>query len=82
MNHLKLVTKEYPAQSLPSIHRRAAYAAALLLVADIDEGLTSGRSHYRSRAGRLLTSLDEIVRAIIADDLMVASPALELAEAA
>lgn len=72
---------EYPVQTCPSIHRRASYAASLLLVADIDADLASGRRHYRNRAGGLLTSLDQVVRAILADDLMTVGPVL-LAEAA
>lgn len=37
--------------------------------------------HYRNRRGKLLQTLDEVVRAIVADDLMQAEPVL-LAEAA
>lgn len=76
MTHLKLITTEYPVQTCPSIHRRASYAASLLLVADIDEDLTTGRRHYRNRAGGLLKTLDQVVRAILADDLMENEPVL------
>lgn len=60
---------------------RACYAASLALVAGIDEDLTSGRRHYRNRAGRLLVTLDQVIEAIVNDDLMEAEP-VELAEAA
>lgn len=70
MTHLKLITTQYPVQTCPSIHRRASYAASLLLVADIDADLTTGRHHYRNRAGGLLLALDEVVRAIIDNDLL------------
>lgn len=61
MTHLKIV--------VPSLHHRARYAAALCLVADIDEDLSRGTRHYRNRAGALLMTLDEVVRAILASDL-------------
>lgn len=69
---------EYPVQSLSSIHRRASYAVSLLLVADIDEDLTSGRHHYRNRAGGLLLALDQVVNAILADDLLTVGAEPEL----
>jgi len=46
------------------------YIAALRVVAEIDEALTRGVVHYRRLDGRLLGTLDEVVRAIIDDDLM------------
>lgn len=49
--------------------RNLAYDAALKLVARIDEELTRGIRHYRDKAGRLLTKLDEVIRAILADNL-------------
>lgn len=49
----------------------AAYRAALELVARIDEDLTRGVRHYRTKAGVLLTTLDETTRAIIDNDLML-----------
>lgn len=56
--------------STPAIvEREAAYHAALRLVARIDDDLQRGIRHYRTKAGKLLISLDEVVRAIIADDL-------------
>jgi hypothetical protein len=51
--------------------REATYHAALKLVAQIDEDLTRGIRHYRNKAGTLLTTLDEVVRAILADDLQI-----------
>jgi hypothetical protein len=53
-----------------------AYYAAFDLVADIENRLTgpNGRSgvssrHYRDGTGRLLWTLDQVVNAILADDL-------------
>lgn len=46
------------------------YRASLELVARIDENLTRGVKHYRTRTGLLLTTLDEVVRAIVAGNLM------------
>jgi hypothetical protein len=51
--------------------REATYAAALTLVARIDDDLTRGVRHYRSKGGVLLRTLDEVVRAILDNDLMV-----------
>lgn len=49
--------------------RDLAYYAALKLVARIEEELARGTPHYHDKAGRLLTRLDEVVRAILANDL-------------
>jgi hypothetical protein len=49
----------------------AAYHAALELVAQIDEDLTRGVRHYRTRSGVLLNTLDEVIHAILADNLLV-----------
>lgn len=46
-----------------------AHELAFAVVQRIDADLTSGRRHYRDRAGRLLTTLEQVVRAILADDL-------------
>lgn len=54
----------------PVSEREATYQAALKLVARIDEDLTKGIRHYRNTAGVLLTTLDEVVRAILDDDLL------------
>jgi hypothetical protein len=51
--------------------QEATYQSALELVARIDEELTRGVRHYRNRSGVLLTTLDEVVHAILADDLML-----------
>jgi hypothetical protein len=56
---------------LLSARREAVYQCALLAVEVINADLTSGRRYYRTRAGGLLTTLDEVVRAILADDLVV-----------
>lgn len=53
--------------------REASYYAALELVAHIDEALTKGTRHYRNRAGDLLVTLDEVIRAILDNDLLVAA---------
>lgn len=45
--------------------------AALLLAELIDLTLEFSHRHYRNRAGRLLTKFDEVVRAILDDDLLV-----------
>lgn len=42
-----------------------AYYAALELVTGIEQDLTSGRRHYRAKSGELLTTLEEVVAAII-----------------
>jgi len=51
--------------------KEATYYAALELVAQIDEALTRGTRHYRNKAGELLTTLDEVVNAILSNDLYV-----------
>lgn len=51
--------------------REMTYYAALNLVALIDETLSRGTRHYRNKAGVLLTTLDEVVHAILADDLLL-----------
>lgn len=45
--------------------REATYQAALKLVARIDEDLTRSIRHYRNKSGQLLTTLDEVIRAIL-----------------
>lgn len=52
-----------------NVHHEARYQAALVFVNTVDENLTTGRRHYRSRAGVLLQTLDEIVRALLAGEL-------------
>lgn len=45
------------------------FPIALALVECIDADLTHGIRHYRDRAGRLLTTLDQVVRAILENNL-------------
>lgn len=45
------------------------YLAALSLVTQIDQSLRSGRRHYRTRDGQLLHHLDQVVNAILTDNL-------------
>jgi hypothetical protein len=52
----------------------ARYAAALRLVQAIDHDLQKGTRHYYDATGRLLVSLDEVVQAILNDNLMVDRP--------
>jgi hypothetical protein len=51
--------------------KEASYNAALTLVAQIDEDLTRGTRHYRTKNGELLTTLDQVVNAILADNLLL-----------
>lgn len=48
----------------------ATYKTALELVARIDENLTTDRRHYWTRAGELLQTLDQVVVAILSDELL------------
>ena len=57
--------------------KEATYYAALELVAQIDEALTRGTRHYRNKAGELLTTLDEVVHAILGNDLQIPEMAEE-----
>lgn len=50
----------------------STYYAAVELVARIDHDLSRGVRHYRTKAGQLLNTLDEVVRAILDDNLLVA----------
>jgi len=52
----------------------ARYAAALRLVQAIDRDLQKGTRHYYDATGRLLVSLDEVVQAILNDNLIVDRP--------
>jgi hypothetical protein len=47
----------------------ARYILSLRLVAWIEEALQNGTRHFRDRSGRLLQSLDEVVQAILSDNL-------------
>ena len=51
--------------------QEATYYAALELVARIDEDLTRGIRHYRNKAGVLLMTLDEVVQAILDENLLI-----------
>ncbi len=53
----------------------ACYAAALNLVEAIDRDLQRGTRHYYSASGRLLVSLDEVIEAILNDELIIDRPA-------
>ncbi len=50
-------------------HATLYYRIALCGVREIDEHLEKGDRHYRNRAGVLLTTLDEVVRGMLEDDL-------------
>ena len=65
--------RSYPelVKTPPAAEREATYQAALKLVARIDEDLTRGIRHYRNKTGVLLTTLDEVVRAILDNDLLL-----------
>jgi hypothetical protein len=54
----------------PADEQERTYYAALKLVARIDEDLSKGIRHYRTKAGLLLTTLDEVIRAILDNDLL------------
>jgi hypothetical protein len=49
----------------------ATYRAALELVRTIEHNLTYGLRHYRNKAGCLLLHLDEVIDAILRDDLLL-----------
>lgn len=65
--------RTYPELIKPSTmtEQEAAYRAALELVARIDEDLTRGVKHYRTKAGKLLETLDQVVQAILDDNLLM-----------
>lgn len=65
--------KAYPelVKAPTAAEREARYQASLDLVARINDDLTRGIRHYRNNAGVLLTTLDEVVRAILDNELMV-----------
>lgn len=80
MSHMRIVSNNHrPKTFRPKLvkttkinEQEDIYYAALELVARIDEELTLGIKHYRSKSGRLLTTLDEVVNAILDDTLAVA----------
>ena len=52
----------------------ARYAAALKLVQAIDHNLRNGTHHYYDTQGRLLSTLDQVIQAVLNDDLAVGKP--------
>lgn len=46
------------------------YTAIIILLDEIDCHLENGTRHYHNKAGRLLWTLDQVVWAILADDLV------------
>ena len=72
-NQRPKTTRTYPELVKTSrvSEREATYSAALELVARIDDDLTRGIRHYRNKTGLLLTTLDEVVRAILEDNLLL-----------
>jgi len=69
-NHRSKNSRVELVKSSKTSEQEATYYAALELVARIDEDLTRGIRHYRTKAGLLLTTLDEVVQAILDDNLM------------
>ena len=55
---------------LPEDNEAEKYELAYSLVQHIDATLTSGTQHYRTKSGNLLRTLDEVVNAILADNLV------------
>ena len=69
LNHRPRMYPELVKSSVTS-EQDATYYAALELVARIDDDLTRGIRHYRTKAGLLLTTLDEVIQAILEDNLL------------
>ena len=67
----------YPELVPTPAERETTYYAALELVAVIDENLRRGVFHYRNKTGRLLNTLDEVINAILIDDLQLPRPKQE-----
>lgn len=53
------------------VQSEATYQASLELVAEIDYNLTTGSGHYYDSLGERLTTLEEVVRAILGNDLIM-----------
>jgi hypothetical protein len=52
----------------------ARYAAAFKLVQAIDHNLRNGTQHYYDNQGRLLRTLDEVINAVLTDNLAPSKP--------
>lgn len=76
MNHTKIVLLPSTKLRTGSAHREAVFQCALAYVEAVDADLTTGRRHYRNRAGKLLSSLDQVVSAILSDELLVNEPVM------
>lgn len=50
--------------------RLSEYTAIYCLLAEIDEHLRQCTRHYYNKAGQLLWTLDQVVQAILAGDLV------------
>ena len=55
---------------MPDKQQEQAYHVALGLVEQIDLDLVNGTGHYFTKSGRLLISLEQVVMAILDDDLL------------
>lgn len=66
--------------------QQTSFDAAMELVQLIDAHLTHGTQHYRTKSGKLLRTLDQVVNAILSDNLRIETPNVgwqdELARAA
>jgi hypothetical protein len=64
------VSEHLPHRRCGSVNDQdVSYAAALRLVEQIDSHLCAGTRHYYDTQGRLLTTLDGVVEAILTDTL-------------
>ena len=54
--------------------QEASFDAAMELVQLIDAHLTQGTQHYRTKSGTLLRTLDQVVNAILSDNLRIETP--------
>jgi uncharacterized protein (DUF924 family) len=54
---------------MEAVESAVRYALALQLVQQIDRHLQTGTCHYYDTQGRLLTTLDEVVNAILSNTL-------------
>ena len=57
---------------MPHSQQEIAYALAYILVLLIEDGLETGLTHYRNKqTGKLLTTLNQVVNAIINNNLKI-----------